>query len=219
MRPPNRVVRTFRRGVIAAGLAVCAVAACGSGPPSPSPVASGSSSPPAVVEPSPAPANGTPDASLAPGTAVDPALLDVLPAAIDGIERQGDLETAAEIAGSPDIASLAEAVAVALYVTPPVEGTETEYAVVTVTRVREGLIDETFHRDWRDSFDAAVCAQAGGVAGNAEAEIEGRQTFIGTCGGGVRTYHVALEDDRTLVSLQTLGEGRLGERIVAGLAE
>ena len=219
MRPVNRVLGWFRTRAIAGGLAVGLVAACGSGPPSSAPVASGSAAPSAVVGPSPALATGTPAASPAAGTAVDEALLDVLPVAIDGIERQGDAETAAEIAGSEDIGLLAEAVAVALYVGPPTEGAETEYAVVTVTRLRDRLLDESFHRDWRDSFDAAVCAQAGGVAGNAEAEIEGRQTFIGTCSGGVRTYHVALEDDRTLVSLQTLGEGRLGERIVAGLAE
>jgi hypothetical protein len=91
--------------------------------------------------------------------------------------------------------------------------------VVTVTRLREGVFSDAFHRDWRDSFDAAVCDQAGGVIGNAEAEIDGHRTFIGTCAGGVRTYHVVLADTDTLISMQALGAGRLGERIVEELPE
>jgi hypothetical protein len=154
------------------------------------------------------------------GVVVDQALLGVLPDRLDGIERQDDPDTAASIAASSDLAAQAAGVAVALYVRGPAgSGEDGDYAVVTVTRLREGVFSEAFHRDWRDSFDAAVCEQAGGVIGNAEAEIDGQRTFIGTCAGGVRTYHVVLADADMLISMQALGAGRLGERIVAALPE
>jgi hypothetical protein len=88
---------------------------------------------------------------------------------------------------------------------------------VTVARVKPGLFGDLFYRGWRDTFDAAVCEQAGGVAGHAEAEIAGRQTFIGTCAGGVHTYHVHLPDQDVIVSMQAVGDGRFGERVVEGL--
>ena len=49
--------------------------------------------------------------------------------------------------------------------------------------------------------------------------IGGRTAFICTCAGGVRTYHTRLEGPDRIVSLQALGEGRYGERILAGLTE
>ena len=52
--------------------------------------------------------------------------------------------------------------------------------------------DEAF-RQWRDSFDQGACAAGGGVIGNAEATLGGRQTFIASCVGGMHTYHVYLE--------------------------
>ena len=55
--------------------------------------------------------------------------------------------------------------------------------------------------------------------GHAEAEIAGHQTFIGTCAGGVHTYHVHLPDRDVIVSMQGAGEGRFGELVVAGLTE
>jgi hypothetical protein len=64
-----------------------------------------------------------------------------------------------------------------------------------------------------------VCAQAGGVVGKAEAEIADRLTHIGTCAGGVRTYHVHVEaaGDDLIISVQSLGDQRLGEQVIAGL--
>lgn len=221
MRPvgaPSVRVRLPARAVRAAALAIVAAACAG---PAPSPAA------PTPVEQPTASAVASSDsgpsaaASSSVGAiAVDAGLLDLLPARVDGIDRQADEATAEEIAGSAELAGSAEALAVAVYVGPPTASASVgDYAVVTMTRLRPGVLGEAFHRDWRDSFDAGVCAQAGGVAGNAEATIEGHRTFIGTCAGGVRTYHVVLDDARVLVSLQALGDSRLGERIVAGLAE
>lgn len=144
---------------------------------------------------------------------VDGSLLDVLPPDVAGSPLQIDGETAAGIAADPALAADIDALAVGLY------AGEADYAVVTVTRLRPGVVSEPYFRDWRDTFDAGVCAQAGGVDGHAEAVIGGRTIFIGTCVGGVRTYHVRLTDPDRLVSLQALGETRYGELILAGLTE
>ena len=84
----------------------------------------------------------------------------------------------------------------------------TDYVVVTVARLKPGQFGDLFYRGWRDTFDAAVCEQAGGVDGRAEADIGGRQTFVGTCAGGVHTYHVHLPDSDVIVSMQGAGDGR-----------
>jgi hypothetical protein len=91
--------------------------------------------------------------------------------------------------------------------------------VVTVARLRPGTFGDLFFRGWRDTFDEAVCAQAGGVDGHAEADIADQRTYIGTCAGGVRTHHVHLPASDVIVSMQSAGPGRFGERIVAGLTE
>jgi hypothetical protein len=59
------------------------------------------------------------------------------------------------------------------------------------------------------------------VSAHAETDIAGRHTFIGTCQGGVHTYHVHLATAAgdVMVSMQGLGDGSFAERIVAGLRE
>lgn len=145
-----------------------------------------------------------PAGSLVP-TAVDPALLDILPPDADGRERRDDPETAAEIAADPGLQGTVEAVALALYA-------DTEsYVVTTVSRLRPGVFDETFYRDWRDTFDAAVCEQAGGVdLGHGEVEIDGRLVFRSSCVGGIVIQHLHLDEPVTLLSLQGAGPVDLG---------
>ena len=66
----------------------------------------------------------------------------------------------------------------------------------------------------------AACEVAGGVApGAAVTEIGGHETYIGSCQGGVHTYHVRLENPDRIVSITAVGDERLGERVVAGLTE
>lgn len=161
----------------------------------------------------PATAPGTTAPSIGGQATVDGALLDVLPPDVDGSTLQVDAETAAGIAADPALAEDIEALGVGLY------AGEADYAVVTVTRLRPGVVSDPWFRDWRDTFDAGVCAQAGGIDGHAEAVIGGRTTFIGTCVGGIRTYHVHLAGPDRIVSLQALGDARYGELIVAGLTE
>jgi hypothetical protein len=173
--------------------------------------------------PSPTPAPTAPPAPTASPTAagvvVDPTLLDLLPSDIDGVTLTADPDTASAIAAEGSIAPFVSAIALASAFGPLATDTPGDYVVVTVARLRPGTFSDLFYRGWRDTFDAAVCEQAGGVDGHAEAEIGGHQTFIGTCSGGVHTYHVHLPTQDAIVSMQGLGEGRYAEHVIAGLTE
>jgi hypothetical protein len=190
-------------------LAVVGLAACIPPRPSPTP-------PPPTPSPTTTPAPA-PTASGTAAVAVDPSLLDLVPDTIAGVPVQADEATAADIAREGSIAPFVSALAVASAFGPPATEALPDYVVVTVARIKPGLFGDLFFRGWRDTFDAAVCEQAGGVDGHAEAEIGGRQTFIGTCAGGVHTYHVHIPDHDVIVSLQAVGDGRFGERVVEGL--
>ncbi len=197
------------RPLVLAAAAAIALTACI--PPRPSPT-------PAPVTEAPAtpsmtasvPASGSGSTS---GVVVDPTLLELLPADVDGVPLDADAETAAEIASDRSIEPFVSALAIAAAFRPD----QSDYVVVTVARVKPGVFSDLFFRGWRDTFDSAVCEQAGGVDGNAEADIAGRHTFIGTCAGGVHTYHVHVPGRDAIVSVQGAGPGRFGERVVEGL--
>jgi hypothetical protein len=198
-------------GLLAMSLAVTACI-----PPRPSP---------SVTPPPPTPA-ATPAATQAPasatassGVAVDPALLDVLPEQVAGLPVTPDLETATEIAREGSIEPWVSAIALATVFGPPATDASTDYVVVTVAKLRPGTFSDGFFRQWRDTFDAGVCQQAGGVERNAESDIAGRHTYIGTCTGGVHTYHVHLAKDDLIVSMQGAGGAGWPEQIVTGLTE
>lgn len=173
--------------------------------------------------PSPTPApTGPPTPTASPtasGVVVDPTLLSLLPSHIEGVALNADPDTASEIAAEGSIAPFVSAIALASAFGPLATDTPGDYVVVTAARLRPGTFSDLFYRGWRDTFDAAVCEQAGGVEGHAQTEIGGRQTFIGTCAGGVHTYHVHLPAQDVIVSMQGLGEGRYAEHVIAGLTE
>jgi hypothetical protein len=209
-------VRSGRRSAASVlSIAVLAIVAAGACiPPRPS-----TTSPPitpATPEQTTAPPTGSGGAS---GVVVDPALLDLLPRVVDGVPLRGDPETAAEIAAEGSIAPFVSAIALATAFAPGATDTPGDYVVVTVARLRPGTFGDLFYRGWRDTFDGAVCEQAGGIDGNAEADIGGRHTFIATCAGGVHTYHVHLPARDVIVSMQGVGESRYAELVVAGLTE
>jgi hypothetical protein len=197
-----------------AGLAIVALVGCepmapptptGAIPtPSPSPVAS------APTTPSPSPASVTASGR------VDPTLLDVLPREIDGQPLRPDAESAAGIENLP---AEVEALAIGLYIRPG-SSTADDFAIVNVARLRAGVFAEGWFRSWRDTYDRGACEVAGGVApGSTEAEIAGHATHIESCQGGVHLYHVHLADPDRVISITAAGEGRFGERVVAGLTE
>jgi hypothetical protein len=152
------------------------------------------------------------------GILVDQTLLDHLPVEVGGIALVSDPDTAGNIATDPDLATNAAAIAVAFAIGPGASDGD-DVAVVSLVQLRPGVFDDAFFRDWRDSYDAAACDAAGGVAGNAQAEIDGRDIYIGTCAAGAHTYHAYLEDASVVVSVTSVGDLRLGEQIMAGLRE
>jgi hypothetical protein len=168
---------------------------------------------------SPSPQTSGPAASTAAGqtVAVDPALLAILPDEVGGVRLEPAPETAAEIAGDPTIAAPVEALAMALAVASG-SSSDQDIAIASVVRLRPDIFSAGFFRGWRDSYDDAACAQAGGVAGNAEAEIDGRTVFIGSCVNGAFTYHVRYGED-VIVAVTSVGERRFGEEVVSNLGD
>jgi hypothetical protein len=138
---------------------------------------------------------------------------------MDGIVLIRDVETAADIVAEGGLPPDVTALAVGLYAAPG-SSTGDDFAIVNVVRLRPDVFDESWFRSWRDTYDAGACERSGGVAsGAAQAEIDGRTVFIGTCHGDVHTYHVRLADPDRVISITAIGEGRFGERVVAGLTE
>ena len=153
--------------------------------------------------------------STSPGVSpipTDDALLELLPRTLDGLDRQVDPDVNGSIATDPDLARLARSFATALYIDPATS----EFAYVSVVRLRDQL-SAAEARSYRDSFDAAACSQAGGLSRTAEATIGSHHAYIGTCAGGVRTYHVELDEGDTILSVSEAGDRRLAERLIGGI--
>ncbi|MFL5770838.1 MAG: hypothetical protein ACJ765_12240 [Chloroflexota bacterium] len=201
----SRLGRRQAAASVAVVVAGAVFAGCTAPAPSPTP-----SPPPASVAPASPPA-ATPVPSSAVG--VDPGLLDLLPEAVGGLPFEPAPDAAAKSVDDPDLAEHAEALAVAIAADPA----GSNFVVASVVKLQQGAFDDDFFRDWRDSFDEGVCSQAGGVTGNAEATIEDRKVFIGTCGGGVHTYHVHLANPDRIVSLNVVGDPLLGDQLMASL--
>jgi hypothetical protein len=216
-----------RAGGISATVAIAllvVLAACGPTPtPAPSrptAAATGSLAPAATAEgPSnPASSAAPPSASVPVGavTQVDQGLLAFLPAEVDGVPLTFDPDTSATLAADTSVAVDAAAIAVGLAVVPGASASE-DLAIVNVVRLRDPSHDDAWFRDWRDTYDQGACGQAGGVTGNAEATLGGAKVYIGSCAGGVLTYHTRIERVGLVVSVTALGSRRLGEKLMAGL--
>jgi len=124
-------------------------------------------------------------------------------------------ETAADVAKDPALAIAVEALAIGLAVSSG-SSTDQDLVIASVVRLRPDIFNDAFFRSWRDSYDRAACAQAGGVAGNAETKIDDRQVFIGSCVNGAFTYHTRYGED-VLVSLTSVGKARFGEQVMSNL--
>jgi hypothetical protein len=174
-----------------------------------------------VQSPSPEVIRPTPPMSLGPsetpvptsGVVIDSRLLDLLPESVDGLAINENMAGEEASLGDPLLDQIAAAFASGFAI--DAAGTEFVYAVVV--RLLPNAMDETVFRDWRDSYDEGACSQADGVLGHAETEIDGRSVYIGTCVGGLRTYHVWLEENEVLISASAVGERRLGELLVENL--
>lgn len=182
----------------------------------------GGSSVPAPISPA-APTSSGPSPSASQPTAMgsltrsavvaDETLLDILPAAVDGLALVPIPEAVPEAAADPAVVAVVDRMAFAVAVDP----TSGDQVVALVAHLRAGHLDAADYRAWRDSFDRGVCERAGGISGHAELSLGGRSAEVGLCAAGVRTYHVLLPDRSLVVSVQALGERRLGEALVAAI--
>ncbi|HEX3427684.1 MAG TPA: hypothetical protein VHS36_02670 [Candidatus Limnocylindrales bacterium] len=203
---------------------VMLVAGCGSGPPPTSSPASAVAAtavaaPSMSVGSSPAvAAASSPGAPAASGltVAADPTLLALVPGQIDGRTVAYDATSTTTTAEDPTLAARISGLAIATVDAPAASGSP-GLAVVTVARLRDPALDDTWFRSWRDTYDSAVCTRAGGVSRHAETTINGRTTFIGTCAGGVFTYHVHVAESDAIVTVMSIGSPALAEKVIEGI--
>jgi hypothetical protein len=206
---------------IGAFVIVMIVTACDPGP---GPTATPSIAAPAVSPSAPAsspstssPSTVDPAASSDLVVEVDPALLDVIPNVGDGMELAYDAETTKQVADDPALANDAVGLAIALYRVAGALAPASDLAVVSIIRLRDPSMGEGAYRTWRDTYDASACGPAGGVAGNAQSTINGRIVYIGSCKGGVLTYHVRIREGAVVVSVTSIGPMRLGEKVMKAI--
>ena len=196
--------------LLLAGITIVGLAACSpdEGTPSPAPSPLATLAPPASSPPA---ATASPAASSA--VRIDPELLAILPPDVDGLAIAENPEAEAATLGDPLLGQVASAFAAGLAIDPA----SGEFVYAVVVELLPDAMDETVFRDWRDTFDEGACSQADGVVRNAETEMDGRTVYVATCAGGLRTYHVWLEERGVLISASAVGERRLGEQLVENL--
>jgi hypothetical protein len=209
-----------RRLVGLAAVALVATAACGATGPTPNPAVTPSTVPASAVPPTPtgpaATAPATEAASASPSPAADSVvrddtLLSMLPPEVGGAPVTVEDASFDEAARDPAFAEHVARASFAVATTP------TDLASGVVAQLRPGLLDDAFLADWRETYNEGACAQAGGVATNAETELGGRTVYITTCVGGLTVYHAAIPERDVIVSLFSIGEGRFGEQLMRDL--
>lgn len=172
--------------------------------------------PSAAVDPTPT-ASATPEPTQTPdigrAVAIDPSLLEILPARVDGLEVVENPDGEAAALGDPLLAKVGSAIA-AGFAIDPASG---DFVYAIVIRLLPDTMDAASFADFRATFDEGACSQADGLARSAETGIGGRTVYIGTCAGGLRTYHVWLDDRGVLISASAVGARRLGELLVENL--
>jgi hypothetical protein len=144
---------------------------------------------------------------------LDPDLLAILPESIDGFAVTESPDEAALAISDPALPRIATALDAAVAV--DTGGGNLVYALVVKLRP-DAFTDDTY-RQWRDSFDEGACTAAGGIVGRAEAPIDERTVYITSCVAGMRTYHLWLKEQDTLISASSIGEGRFGEKLMDNL--
>ena len=171
---------------------------------------------PSAAAPTPsAPVAATPSATAGANSAVaiDPALLAYLPASVDGLPVLESPEAEAEALADPELETVGSAIAAGI----ALDGSSGEFVYAVVVRLLAGPMNEALFPYWRDRYDEGVCAQAGGVADTAEAQLGGRTVYTATCTEGVRTYHAWLDAQGIFISASEVGDRRLGEQLMNDL--
>jgi hypothetical protein len=152
------------------------------------------------------------------GVAPDPSLLDLVPVAKVGATMTYDPETTASVAADPALAKDIASLAIGLVRPAGASPSDADFAIVNVARPRdETAVTPDWFRDWRDTYDAAACAQAGGVNRRSETEVNGLAVFTAACVNGAFTYHALVRDGAIVLSITSVGPGDLGRKIVGNL--
>lgn len=185
-----------------------ALAACG-----PAPTAAPTTTDAPIASPTRNLPTATPSVAPSSSVAIDASLLAILPAMVDGIEMVESPEAEIAALAGPELAAVGSAMTAGI----AVDTTSGQFVYAVVVRLQPGAVTDAVFRDWRDSYDEGACSQAAGVVGNAEVQIAGRTVYIGSCTGGVLTYHVWLVDQGILISASAVGDRRLGELLMENL--
>jgi hypothetical protein len=209
VRAPHRGTSTF------SGIMLVLVAACQATPTGPTPgssVVAGATptaAPLATLGPPPSPT--PPDQASA--VVLDPTVLDFLPVEVGGIPLTESVSEATQALADPSLPKIATAMDAAV----AVDAGNGNLVYAWVVRLRPGAFSDGLYSQWRDSYDEGACSGAGGIVGRAEAQIHDRTTYITSCAGGLRTYHVLLTDQAALISASAVGEGKFGELLMTNL--
>lgn len=154
----------------------------------------------------------SPDGSVA-QVALDTALLAVLPPTVLGLPVEESPEGDQSALDEPVLDTIATAAIGAVVV----DTSTTDLAYALVVRLKPGALTDTGFRDWRDSYDEGACGNASLLVGHSQTSIAGRTVYIATCSGGLRTYHVWIQDKHLLISVSSLGARHFGEILLATL--
>ena len=192
--------------ILALGLAACADAG---------PAASSDAGPTASRQVAPIPTPSPTAAATAGPLAIDASLLAILPKSVAGFALQPAAQTAAGMISNADLQRSASALAVG-YVIAAGNSRSDDLAVATVIRLRPGVYSDTFYSDWRTSYNAAACDQAGGVSSHIQQYNGQHQVEVTVCGQGARTLHTHLAGD-ILVSITAVGDRKFGDLVMNGL--
>ena len=154
---------------------------------------------------------------------VDPSLVSFLPSSGQGLVRAIDPDTTLQVAQDPELRANATGLIIAIYTAAPSPGAASptdgnDIAIVSVVRLRDPSVGDDWFRSWRDSYDAAACANAGGVSRNSQTDIGTHTVFIAACSGGSFTYHTRLANGAIVISITSIGGLHLGETVMQRLA-
>jgi hypothetical protein len=203
-----------RHSVAALAALSLLVAACGDVTGTPSPSVSPASSASAAPSPVAAQSSASPgsSASQVATVAIDPALVDLLPSTVGGLDVVRATATEEAAQASPRFADSADGFAAV----EAIATNGSDLGIASIIRLRPEASPATFYADWRPGYDDAACAPAGGVSTRETQTIGGRSVAVTHCLEGATVYHVWLQGGRVLVSVLDVGTTGLGRSIVEG---
>lgn len=173
----------------------------------------------ASVAPTPTGSTATPSPALPTASSstivptVDRALLGVLPAKVDGITIEESPEAEATALTDPMLPLIGSSLAAGI----AFDGANGDFVYGVVVRLTPGAMSDDVFAAWRRSYDEGACSQADGLVGTRTSLIGGRLVHIGTCKGGLLTYHVWIQEKGLVVAASAVGARLLGERLMSSL--